>query len=68
MSKMTRVVLQMMGLATAATLAVLLIFHLVVNVFFTEEFQASFQSSSRLGKFKTAAVSSDGVPCSKVGR
>lgn len=25
-------------------------------------------SPSRLGKFKTAAVSSDGVPCSKIGR
>ena len=25
-------------------------------------------SPSRLGKFKTAAVSSDGVPCSTIGR
>lgn len=25
-------------------------------------------SPSRLGKYKTAAVSSDGVPCSEIGR
>lgn len=26
------------------------------------------ESASRLGKYKTAAVSSDGVPCSDIGR
>ena len=30
--------------------------------------QFSPPSVSRLGKYKTAAVSSDGVPCSDIGR
>jgi len=73
---MTRLVLQMIGLATAATLAVILVFHLVLNLIdFGQndvqsmlQFQSTKGSPSRLGKFKTAAVSSDGVPCSKIGR
>jgi len=70
----TRVLLQMMGLAAAATLAVILTFHLVVNFidFSGEKSQndrfRSPSSPSILGKFSKAAVSCDGIPCSKVGR
>jgi hypothetical protein len=40
----------------------------VVDASVTSSKPFSPPSPSRLGKFKTAAVSSDGIPCSKIGR
>ncbi len=58
---------------TAGTLTVLCILGLTLGLVlygFVNEPEMPFgpPSSSRLGKYQTAAVSSDGVPCSDIGR